>query len=136
MEIKKFSRTLRKNMTDAERLLWRHLRMNQIDGCKFRRQSPIGKYVVDFVCFPKKLIIELDGGQHNAEKQNDRVRDAWLKGQGFQVLRFWNHDVMRNCEGILQEIVKQLSGPPPWSSPARGGGKRVMNNPARGEERE
>jgi very-short-patch-repair endonuclease len=95
---------LRKNSTDAERYLWKHLRMKQLEGLKFRRQEPIGKYIVDFVCFEKAVVIEVDGGQHSEERDSDR--DAWLVSQGFKVVRFWNHDVLTNVEGVLAMILK------------------------------
>jgi very-short-patch-repair endonuclease len=96
------AKALRKHSTDAEKLLWRYLRAKQLGGVKFRRQQPIGKYIVDFVCFSHKLVIELDGGQHAQlhERRKDRYRDAWLKDQGFKVLRFWNSDVLGNIEGV------------------------------------
>jgi very-short-patch-repair endonuclease len=95
---------LRKKSTDAERLLWRHLRAKQLEGLKFRRQEPIGDYIVDFVCFDRSLIVEVDGGQHLQEKAKDDERTRWLEGQGFKVLRFWNNDVMKNIEGVLRVI--------------------------------
>src|SRR3970040_609127 len=90
------ARQLRKNPTDAERLLWEKLRLWQVDGCKFRRQQPLGPYIVDFVCLQKRLIVELDGGQHAQQKDYDKGRDGWLVGQGFLVLRFWNNDALKN----------------------------------------
>jgi very-short-patch-repair endonuclease len=95
---------LRKKSTDAERLLWRHLRAKQLEGLKFRRQEPIGDYIVDFVCFDRSLIVEVDGGQHVREKAKDHERTKWLEDQGFEVLRFWNNDVMKNIEGVLRVI--------------------------------
>ena len=92
------AKSLRKNATDAERFLWKHLRAKQIAGLKFRRQEPIGKYIADFVCFEKCIVIEVDGGQHSPDK--DENRDAWFHSQGFEVLRFWNHDVLQNVEGV------------------------------------
>lgn len=100
--ITRSAKALRKRSTDVERLLWRHLRAKQLKGLKFRRQQPIGRYVVDFVCFEKQVIIEVDGGQHTAEV--DRGRDEWLKGQGFRVLRFWNNEVLTNTQGVLEVI--------------------------------
>ena len=102
------AKILRRNSTNPENLLWYYLKAKQLEGLKFRRQQPIGKYIVDFVCFSKKLVIELDGGQH-AEgkiKQNDRKRDEWLKTQGFKVLRFWNNDVLENIEGVGEVIIE------------------------------
>jgi very-short-patch-repair endonuclease len=98
------SRNLRKRQTDAENLLWRHLRRKQVEGVKFRRQHPIGKYIVDFVCLEKQLILEIDGGQHAIEKDKDNERDNWLRAEGYKVLRFWNNDVLTNLEGVLETI--------------------------------
>jgi very-short-patch-repair endonuclease len=98
------AKKLRKNSTDAERLLWKHLRAQQVEGLKFRRQHPIGNYIVDFVCVPKKIVIELDGGQHAEEVSKDSERDKWLKTEGYKVLRFWNNEVLKNLEGVLEEI--------------------------------
>jgi very-short-patch-repair endonuclease len=88
------ARQLRRNPTDVERSLWQRLRFWQVDHCKFRRQQPLGNYIVDFVCLQKKLIVELDGGQHGDETNYDTQRDTWLRHQGFTILRFWNNDVL------------------------------------------
>jgi len=101
------ARTLRANMTDAERALWRVLRDKQIDGHRFRRQQPIGPYVADFFCAAERLIIEVDGGQHGGD--NDARRDAWFAAQGYRVLRFWNHDVLGNREGVVEAIRAALA---------------------------
>lgn len=101
-EFQHIAKVLRKRTTDAERLLWRYLRLGQLGGCKFRRQEPIGKYVVDFVCYEKRIIVEVDGGQHCAEK--DGNRDRWFEEQGFKVLRFWNNKVLKNSQGVLEMI--------------------------------
>jgi very-short-patch-repair endonuclease len=103
-----FARDLRKNMTDAERRLWRSLRRRQLGACRFRRQAPIGEAIVDFVCFERKLVVELDGGQHATRTDADAARTEWLNSQGFQVLRFWNCDVFDNLDGILEAIVTGL----------------------------
>lgn len=102
------AKRLRKSSTDAERCLWKYVKNKKLSGLKFRRQAPIGKYIVDFVCFEKKIIIEIDGGQHgeDAAMINDKNRTKWLDGQGFKVLRFWNNDVLKNMAGILEEIVR------------------------------
>lgn len=114
------AKNLRKNLTDAERFLWKHLRAKQVEGLKFRRQEPIGKYIVDFVCFEKDLICEVDGGQHSEAVDSDR--DAWLRSQGFAVLRFWNHDVLLNIEGVLEVILRASSqGTPSPTPPIKGG---------------
>ena len=110
------ARMLRKNMTDVEKLLWKHLRQKQLNGFKFRKQSPIGPYVADFVSFDRKLIIELDGGQHASQNTYDSKRDKWFQSQGFKTLRFWNNEVLQNLEGIKTVILKSLSPhlvPPP-----------------------
>lgn len=126
----KTAKNLRKNSTDAERKLWYNIRARQLDGCKFRRQQPIGNYVVDFVCFEKKLIIELDGGQHAIEKEKDIERDNWLKKEGYKVLRFWNNDVLNKHDGVLSEIRKYLDPPPP-APPTRGGELKATIQPER-----
>ena len=109
------ARGLRKRQTDAERALWNKLRSKQIEGVKFRRQQPIGPYIVDFVSLERKLIIEIDGGQHNERKvrEEDQEREEWLKEKGYQTLRFWNNDVLTNIEGVLERIKENLEGKPP-----------------------
>ncbi len=109
------ARGLRKRQTDAERALWNKLRSKQIEGVKFRRQQPIGPYIVDFVSLERKLIIEIDGGQHNERKvrEKDQEREEWLKEKGYQTLRFWNNDVLTNIEGVLERIKENLEGKPP-----------------------
>jgi very-short-patch-repair endonuclease len=101
------AKNLRKRSTDAERSLWKHLRSKQIEGLKFRRQEPIGRYIVDFVCYEKAVIVEADGGQHT--EAVDLERDAWLRSQGFSVLRFWNHEVITNIEGVLEMILRKCT---------------------------
>jgi len=108
------SRNLRKNQTEAENLLWRHLRGKQLEGLRFRRQHPIGRYIADFVCLDKRLVLELDGGQHgmDQEKIKDDVREQWLKKEGYRVLRFWNNDVLANLEGVMETIrLNALANP-------------------------
>ena len=100
------ARALRQNMTDAERRLWRELRCGSL-GARFRRQVPIGPYIVDFACFQRRLVIEIDGGQHHGDAR-DEARDAWLEEQGYRVLRFWNHEVLKNAEGVLQVIAAKV----------------------------
>jgi very-short-patch-repair endonuclease len=102
------ARALRKNLTDAERLLWKHLRMRQLGSYKFRRQQPIGNYIVDFVCFEKKVIIELDGGQHTQQAEYDEARSEWLQERGYRVLRYWNHDVMKAPYVIMAKILEEI----------------------------
>ena len=105
------AKELRKNTTDTEKFLWHFLQKNQMCGCRFRRQQPIGKYIVDFVCLDKKLIIELDGGQHNEIKniKYDDERTKFLNDEGFSVLRFWNNEVFDNIDGVLETIYLVLN---------------------------
>jgi very-short-patch-repair endonuclease len=120
------ARKLRSSATDVEKLLWRHLRLKQIDGFKFRRQTPIGSYVVDFFCPTAKLIIELDGGQHAEQADIDAIRAAWLGAAGYRVVRFWNNDVLENIDGVLQHIQTTLASaerPPTPTLPLKGGGR-------------
>jgi len=120
-----FAKTLRKRSTDTENLLWKHLRAKRLLGLKFRRQEPIGKHIVDFVCHEKKVIIELDGGHHSEKLEKDRERDEWFRGEGFKVLRFWNNDVLGHTEEILEIIMKKCSeSPSPSSPPIKGGVNR------------
>lgn len=102
------ARQLRRDLTDAERRLWSRLRYLQFNGLRFRRQAPIGPYIADFVCFSERLVIEVDGGQHAVRKHHDALRTAWLKTQGFRVMRFWNNDVLRNTNGVLETIAKAI----------------------------
>jgi len=88
-------------------------------GVKFRRQQPIGKYIVDFVCFEKKLVIEIDGGEH-LQSSRDEIRDEWLQKNGYKVLRFWNNDVLKNTDGVIQTIVNEIT-PSLLSPPIKGG---------------
>ncbi|MGH7775068.1 MAG: endonuclease domain-containing protein [Candidatus Binatia bacterium] len=104
------ARQLRNNPTDAERFLWEHLRLRQIGGYKFRRQQPLGSYIVDFVCLEKRLVIEIDGGQHIEQVAYDTQRSAWIEAQGFSVLRFWDHEVLREIGAVMEVIWKALRG--------------------------
>ena len=107
------AKMLRERSTEAEKVLWRKLRARQLEGYKFRRQQPIGHYIVDFVNFEKGIIIELDGGQHATDRESDTEREAWLRGEGFQIIRFWNNDVFQNLEGVLEVIRRNLTVPLP-----------------------
>src|SRR5262245_54659000 len=118
-------------MTDAEQRLWYHLRLRQLGGHKFRRQQIIGYYIVDFVCLERRLLVEVDGGQHDERAAKDARRTAWLTSQGFRVMRFWNNEVFGNIDGVCQTIYEHLGGeetdadvdpPPPHPDlPPKGG---------------
>ncbi|MBI9049468.1 MAG: endonuclease domain-containing protein [Anaerolineaceae bacterium] len=103
-----FARELRKAQTKAEQTLWQVIRFKQINGIRFRRQHAIGPYIVDFCSPSKKLIIEVDGGQHLEQKEYDAQRTEFLQSKGYRVLRFWNNDVMNNLEGVIQEIIQTI----------------------------
>jgi len=100
----KRARELRTDSTDSERRLWQKLKRRQIAGVKFRRQQPIGPYIVDFVCLERRLVIEVDGGQHSERLDEDTKRSQWLEAQGFRVLRFWNNDVLANTDVVAQAV--------------------------------
>jgi very-short-patch-repair endonuclease len=100
------ARLLRQNGTEAEHALWRCLRDRALAGSKFRRQVPLGPFIADFVCFERKLIVEVDGGQHadGTPARRDAARTAWLEAQGYRVVRFWNNDVLSNPDGVLEAL--------------------------------
>ena len=108
------ARTLRRNATDAERIMWRLLRDRRLSGIKFRRQVPIGPFVADFASIERRLVVELDGGQHS-DNSADASRDAFLAANGWRVLRFWNNDVMQNRAGVLETIVRAVALTPALS---------------------
>lgn len=107
VESRTFAKQLRRNMTDAEHRLWKHLRAHRLDGQKFRRQQPIGPCIVYFVHFGARVVVEADGGQH-VQSPHDTARDAWLMRQGFRVLRFWNDDILLHTDAVLESIWKAL----------------------------
>src|SRR5262249_26771691 len=130
------ARQLRKNLTDTERFVWQRIRYRQLGGYKFRRQMSLGPYVVDFVCLECRLILELDGGQHAEQAAEDAIRTRWLQEQGFTVLRFWDHEAMRDWDAVAEVIRRHLRSstphpdPPPQGEreqdrapPQRGGGR-------------
>ncbi len=129
MDIKRKARQLRINSTDAEKLLWSHIRNRQLEGWKFRRQFPIGKYITDFVCPELKLIIEIDDGQHAEQMDYDLRRTEFLQSEGYQVVRFWNNEVLGNTDGVLEALTLTLSQrereitPSPLRGEGRGEGK-------------
>jgi len=116
-------------MTEAERRLWYFLRAHRFAGMKFKRQALIGRYIVDFVSFGTRLVVEVDGGQH-ADNEADLRRTRWLEHQGFRILRFWNNEVLSNTGGVLDTIMAASANPSPGTplrdappSPTRGEGK-------------
>lgn len=115
--MKRKAGTLRKNPTDAERLLWHHLRDRRLAGYKFRRQHPIGAFIADFVCIERRIVIEVDGGQHASQSQEDDLRTARLKSKGYGVVRFWNHEVLKDTQAVLEAILGILEPDAP-SHPA------------------
>ena len=109
IQLSQHAKRLRKDSTDAERLLWTRVRASRLEGHKFRRQQPIGPYIVDFVCFEAKLVVELDGGQHAQARGCGSHPRHVAVCQGFGVLRFWNNDVMQNLDGVLAQIMENLT---------------------------
>jgi very-short-patch-repair endonuclease len=106
------ARELRMNTTDAERRLWSLLRGRQLQGYKFRSQHNVGQFILDFACVEHKLAVEADGGQHNESNDDDR-RTAWLEGQGWTVIRFWNNEILTNLEAVSDSILKELQARSP-----------------------
>jgi very-short-patch-repair endonuclease len=133
---RKRARSLRANATSAERAIWYLVRGHRLNGVGFRRQTPIGPYIVDFVSHAAKLVVEIDGGQHyeNAHEARDARRDKFLRSKGSRVLRFSNHEVMTNSEGVWGVIAAAVGSAvaPTPSSPASGGGEVL---PAHGDAR-
>ena len=129
MNLQKFATAMRSKQTDAENRMWYNLRDRRLKGFKFRRQMQIGHYIVDFVCQKKKLIIECDGGQHNAVegKEADHMRTLFLTQSGYEVMRFWNHDILHRTEAVLSEVLKYLSPSPSLrsTSPSEGRGESL-----------
>jgi BirA family biotin operon repressor/biotin-[acetyl-CoA-carboxylase] ligase/primosomal protein N' (replication factor Y) len=122
------AKSLRASMTDAERALWQRLRREQL-GVKFRRQHPLDPFIADFACLAPKMVVELDGSQHQEQKAYDLRRDAFFASKGFTVLRFWTDEPLKNMDGVLAVIAQQIelvassraAVPPPQPSPGRGG---------------
>ena len=125
---RQFARRMRAQPTDAERILWQRLRHDiALTGSHFRRQALIGPFIVDFVSRRAKLVIELDGGQHDVQRSADEVRTGKIEAEGYRVLRFWNHDVFGNLEGVLSEIQSALSPTP--TPPRKGEGSSSVPLP-------
>ena len=120
---KVIARKLRKNLTEAEKVLWQRLRLRQLHGYKFRRQCAIGHYVADFACFERKLIIEIDGGQHSDQVSHDSERTKWFESQGFRVMRFWNNQMLKETDAVIEVISNAL---PPHLNPPPQGGRKIL----------
>ncbi len=114
----RIARKLRRDATDVERRLWRALRETALPW-KFRRQHPIGRRIADFACPVRKLVIELDGGQHAEEWEEDAARSAELAAHGYRVIRFWNNEVIENLDGVLRRVLRELEASPPHPDPLR-----------------
>jgi very-short-patch-repair endonuclease len=119
------SRSLRRNQTEAEKRLWYHLRNRALTGWKFRRQHPIGPHIADLVCIEARLVVEIDGGQHQERVDQDSRRTVSLEAHGYRVIRFWNNDVLSNTEAVLSAILAAL-GPSPQPSPPWAGEREVQ----------
>jgi adenine-specific DNA-methyltransferase len=114
----KIARELRNNPTDAEQCLWHELNRRQIAGVKFRRQQPISPFIVDFVCFERRVVVEVDGGQHTEQLHYDEQRMRWLEAQGYRLMRFWNNDVLANTRAVAQAVFDEVQRiRPPTSRP-------------------
>ena len=120
--MRQLARSLRKNQTDAERKLWRRLRARELCGFKFRRQYPIAPYIVDFICVEKRLIVEIDGGQHATMSEADGLRSTFLNDRGYRVLRFWDNDALLRTDEVLAKILDSLMPPHPSPLPQAGEG--------------
>lgn len=117
--LRNYAKELRRKQTDAERVLWMRLRARQVNGLKFRRQHPIGRYIADFCCPEKCLVIEIDGGQHMNQTFDDERRTEFLVQEGYRVLRYWNHDVLTAPEAVLQHVIQETESPSPRPLPER-----------------
>jgi very-short-patch-repair endonuclease len=120
MTLLKKAKSLRSSQTESENKLWYHLRAHRFMGFKFKRQKPIGSYIVDFVCWEQKLVIELDGGQHAEQIEYDSRRTKYLENEGYKVLRFWNNQVMSELESVLEAISIEIALSPTSHKWARG----------------
>ncbi len=129
------SRELRQNPTEAERKLWLHLSARKLKGVRFNRQFPVGQFICDFVSRQRKLVIEIDGGQHACNSEYDAQRTRFLEAHGFSVIRFWNNEVMDNLDGVLDVIARTLDNMPS-PSPSRRREGSLWARPLRSEDRQ
>jgi very-short-patch-repair endonuclease len=132
------ARAMRAAPTDAEKKLWWHLRYRlRVEGTHFRRQVRLGRYIVDFACHNARLVIEIDGGQHAERSVADARRSTFLESEGYRVLRYWNNDVLRNVDGVLEDILSAITTTPTPNPSPQGGGEHTepaapANSPSRG----
>ncbi len=128
------ARKLRNQTPDAESRLWHALRNRQLDGFKFKRQVPFGPHITDFICVEARLIVEADGGQHAGQAETDKVRTKYFEQSAYQVLRFWNNDVLLNLEGVLEVIVSELAKKTPSPQPSPQGEREpaAVHRPGQG----
>ena len=112
------ARVLRKNQTDAESLLWYHLRDRHLSGHKFRRQHPMGVFIADFVCIERRIVVEVDGGQHALQGEEDKRRSAYLKSKGYRVVRFWDNEVLKDTQAVLEAILRTIESDTPSPRPS------------------
>jgi very-short-patch-repair endonuclease len=120
------ARTLRQNTTEAEKRVWQILRSQQMNEYKFRRQVPIGRYIADFVCHEARLILEIDGGQHDRSSPQEAERSRFLQNEGYRILRFWNNEVLANLDGIHATIAAELGRITPTQTLPPQGGRAFM----------
>ena len=107
-ESAEIARKLRSRMTDAEIRFWHQVRRGGAKGLRFRKQVPLGPYIVDFLCEPRRLVVELDGGQHATRTEQDMERTRWLEARGYRVVRYWNNDVLSNLEGVMEDLLGKI----------------------------
>lgn len=112
------ARVLRKNQTDAESLLWYHLRDRHLSGHKFRRQHPMGVFIADFVCIERRIVVEVDGGQHALQGEEDKRRSAYLKSKGYRVVRFWDNEVLKDTQAVLEANLRTIESDTPSPRPS------------------
>lgn len=136
MTLRTRARRLRRDQTDAERKLGMGLRSRQVNGAKFRRQHPIGRYIVDFCCPERGIVIELDGGHHTFQAQADERRTKFLVQRGYRVLRFWDHDALTNPDGVSHQILAAVNHPHPNPLPRREREQKLVERKDRSIEKQ
>ncbi len=120
--VHEYARRLRREQTDAEGRLWFRLRQRRLGGFRFRRQFPIGDFIVDFCCREQRLVVEIDGGHHIDQQTTDKTRSALIEARGYRVIRFWNSEVLSNTDEVAEQIFNALTEPSPYPLPGQGEG--------------